>query len=75
MSLLQKIGNVVKWPGRKISEEIAQEVADKATVGLRAGLVELDNLAPILTDVIAGRKVTIHTETKVWIEENPEDTK
>lgn len=75
MSILQKIGDVVKWPGRRISEQIAQEVADKATVGLRAGLVELDRLAPIITDVIAGRKVKLHTVTEVWIEENEVDTK
>lgn len=65
----------MKWPKRRISQEIAEEVADKATVGLRAALVELDKLAPVLTDVLAGRKVKLHTVTEVWLEENPEDTK
>lgn len=75
MSILDKIGSVFSWPGRRISQEIAEEVAEKTRVAVRAGLIELDGLAPVITDLVAGRKVTLHSKTELWLEENETDTK
>lgn len=79
MGIINKIGgtlnDIINVPGRLISAEISRQVVEKSRVATRAALVELDGVAPVLTDVISGRKVVIHTKTEVWIEENLEDTK
>ena len=76
MSFLTELGNFLTWPGRKISQEVAEEVSDKTKVALRSALVELDSLAPVVTDLAAGRKVTLHIgPVEIWLEENEVDTK
>lgn len=75
MKLIDKIGSALKWPLKRLDKAGEELIRDKTDVAIHQGLVTLDRLAPVLTDVLAGRKVKIHTVTEVWLEENPEDTK
>lgn len=72
MSIFSKL-NPFDNIGSFISRKLAEEIAAKSTVSIRAALVELDKLAPVLTDAIAGRKIILHSRTEMWIEENPGD--
>ena len=74
MKIIDRIGGVFDGLKGKISQDIAEAIEDKTKVAVRAGLVEVDRLAPIVTDLMAGRAVTVQIEVKLRIVENPADT-
>jgi hypothetical protein len=74
MKIIDRIGGVFDGLKGKISQDIAEAIEDKTKVAVRAGLVEVDRLAPIVTDLMAGRAVTVQIEVKLRILENPSDT-
>lgn len=59
--LIGKIGGGAVWPFRRISEEVGEELAEKVSMGVRAGLAE----APILDALFDGRE--IEAEVKVSV--------
>ena len=74
MKIIDRIGGIFDGLKGHLSREVAEVIEDKTKIAVRAGLVEVDRLAPIITDLMAGRSVTVQIEVKLRIVENPTDT-
>lgn len=52
---MDKFLSALKWPFKTLSNDISQQVAEKAAIGAKAALGE----APILEALLAGQEVTL----------------
>lgn len=54
-NILKRVGNGIAFPFRRINEEIAEDIAEKAAFATAAALNEV----PILDDLLDGKPVDI----------------
>lgn len=63
--LLTKLSRAVKWPGKRISHEIREEMVDKTVVAVDTAVRRVDELLPEIGDLLAGEEITIEVRLRL----------